>query len=59
MKQLDELELMLEKQRETIENQRRQVKKLQLGFAYKLELQYKLLFFSTEIRNLRLKKYFN
>ena len=37
MKQLDELELMLEKQRETIENQRRQVKKLHLEFAYKLE----------------------
>ena len=39
MKQLDELELMLEKQRETIENQRRQVKKagqksLQTGFYF-------------------------
>ena len=31
MKQLDELELMLEKQRETIENQRRQVKKAATG----------------------------
>ena len=53
MKQLDELELMLEKQRETIENQRRQVKKLQLKFLKNLSL-----FCSTEIRNLRFKNIF-
>ena len=40
MKQLDELELMLEKQRETIENQRRQVK---------------LYLWVSEIRNAKLK----
>ena len=52
MKQLDELELMLEKQRETIENQRRQVKKAGKK-AYKPAF-----IFQMEIRNLRFKNIF-